>query len=70
MRVRVLGSTKKFTSVLPRRAGTFLRLRSPTPLKAVAVSRIVRISAGVSSESAQRSLWVQGEVMGSGNGVG
>ena len=32
VRVRVLGSTKKFTSVLPCRAGTFLTSRAPTCL--------------------------------------
>jgi hypothetical protein len=30
VRVRVLGSTKKFTSVLPRKAGTFFTSRVPT----------------------------------------
>ena len=42
VRVRVLGSTKKLTSVLPRRAGTFLISRAPTCLNAAAVSRIER----------------------------
>ncbi len=56
MRVRVLGSTKKFTIVLPRRAGTFLISRVPTFLKAAAVSRMVLISAAVSSWIPSRSL--------------
>ncbi len=34
MRVRVLGSTKKLTRVLPRRAGTFLIWRVPICLNA------------------------------------
>ncbi len=45
VRVRVLGSTKKFTSVFPRSAGTFLISRVPTCLKASAVSRIRLISS-------------------------
>ena len=57
--VRVLGSTKKFTNVLPRSAGTFLRFLSPTPLKAVAVSRINFNSSAVWSARAQRSLCFQ-----------
>jgi len=36
-RVRVLGSTKEFTNVFPRSAGTFLMWRVPTVLKASAV---------------------------------
>ena len=38
VRVRVLGSTKKLTSVLPRKAGTFFTSRVPTCLNASAVS--------------------------------
>ena len=41
MRVRVDGSTNRFTTVRPLRAGTFLMVRSPTALKARAVSRMV-----------------------------
>ena len=37
VRVRVLGSIKKFTSVLPRKAGTFFISRVPTCLNASAV---------------------------------
>ncbi|GIT77912.1 MAG: hypothetical protein Ct9H300mP32_2940 [Verrucomicrobiota bacterium] len=37
MRVRVDGSTNKFTTVRPRSAGTFLIVRSPTALKGRAV---------------------------------
>ena len=40
VRVRVLGSKKRLTTVLPRRVGTFLMARWPTSFIASAVSRI------------------------------
>src|SRR5213595_4191069 len=59
VRVRVLGSTKKFTNVFPRRAGTFLISRVPTCLKASAVSRIRLISSADNSRSPSKSLRFQ-----------
>ena len=59
VRVRVLGSTKKFTSVLPRNAGTFLISRVPTSLKASAVSRMKVISSAESSRMPSRSFRCQ-----------
>ena len=59
MRVRVLGSIKKFTNVLPRSAGTFLISRVPTCLKASAVSRIRLISSADNSRSPSKSLRFQ-----------
>ena len=55
-RVRVLGSTKKFTSVLPRSAGTFFTSRVPTSLNADAVSRSCVISAALRAAMETRSL--------------
>ena len=63
VRVRVLGSTKKLISVLPRRAGTFLISRVPTCLNASVVSRTKLISSAVSSRRPRRSLRVQRVVM-------
>src|SRR6266404_1412689 len=63
VRVRVLGSTKKLTSVLPRRAGTFLISRVPTCLNASAVSRTKLISSADKSRRPRRSLRVQRAVM-------
>ncbi len=40
VRVRVLGSKKRLTTVLPRSSGTFLISRSPTEMNDSAVSRI------------------------------
>ena len=57
-RVRVLGSTKKLTTVLPRRAGTFLTLRSETFLNSSAVSRRKVISSGLRSYRLSRSFLV------------
>jgi len=54
--VRVLGSMKKLTIVLPRSAGTFLISREPTVLKAAAVSRIVSISLRSNSRMPSRSF--------------
>src|SRR3954462_6483226 len=59
VRVRVLGSTKKLTRVLPRNAGTFLISRVPTCLNASAVSRIKVISSAESSRNPRRSLRFQ-----------
>src|SRR4029450_4402075 len=59
VRVRVLGSTKKFTNVFPRRAGTFLISRVPTCLNASVVSRTKLISSAESSRRPSKSLRVQ-----------
>src|SRR6266498_4648399 len=59
VRVRVLGSTKKLTNVLPRNAGTFLISRVPTCLNASVVSRTKLISSAVNSRRPRRSLRVQ-----------
>ena len=59
IRVRVEGSTKRLTTVLPRRAGTFLIARSPTLLKARAVSRTVIISSGLSDWISSRCFLFQ-----------
>ena len=56
VRVRVLGSKKRFTTVCPRRAGTFLIDRVPTSFMASAVSRISRISSGDRSPMLSRSF--------------
>src|SRR5438445_6191324 len=59
IRVRVEGSTKRLTTVLPRSAGTFLIARSPTALKARAVSSTVRISSGVRDSISSKCFRVQ-----------
>src|ERR1700744_2833304 len=59
MRVRVEGSTKRFTTVLPRSAGTFLIARSPTALNARAVSSTVTISSALSDSMSRRCLRFQ-----------
>ena len=59
MRVRVDGSTNRFTTVLPRSAGTFLMARSPTALKPRAVSSTVVISSAVSDSMSSRCFLVQ-----------
>ena len=59
VRVRVLGSTKKFISVFPRSAGTFLIWRMPTSLNAFAVSRTKLISSADNSRRPSKSLRVQ-----------
>ena len=46
VRVRVLGSKNRLTTVLPRSAGTFLMSRPLTSLKESAVSRMSAISSG------------------------
>src|SRR5882724_4990891 len=69
VRVRVLGSTKKFTSVFPRNAGTFLISRVPTCLKASAVSRTRLISSTDNSRSPSKSLRFQRVVVISKSGA-
>src|SRR5215475_2767418 len=59
VRVRVLGSTKKLTSVFPRSAGTFLISSVPTCLNASAVSRMKLISSAESSRRPSKSFRVQ-----------
>src|SRR5450631_3190810 len=59
MRVRVDGSMNRFTTVLPRSAGTFLIARSPTALNAFAVSRTVTISSAVSDSMSSRCFLFQ-----------
>src|ERR1041384_2800533 len=59
MRERVDGSTKRLTRVLPRKRGTFLIARSPTALKARAVSSTVTISSAESDSISSRCLRVQ-----------
>src|ERR1700746_2861680 len=63
VRVRVLGSTKKLTSVFPRRAGTFLISRVPICLNASAVSRMKLISSADNSRRPRRSLRFQRVLM-------
>src|SRR6266705_1988057 len=59
MRVRVDGSMNRLTTVLPRRAGTFLIARSPTALNARAVSSTRMISSAVSDSMSSRCLRFQ-----------
>ena len=56
VRVRVLGSKKRLTTVLPRSAGTFLMGRVAISCMTSAVSRTRVISSGVRSEMPSRSL--------------
>ena len=56
IRVRVEGSMKRLTTVLPRSAGTFLMARSPTALNARAVSSTMEISSAVSDWMSSRCL--------------
>ena len=53
-RVRVEGSTKKFTTVLPRSVGTFLISRVEISAKFSAASRIAVISHGSSASMPRR----------------
>ena len=55
-RVRVEASKKRFTTIRPRRAGTFLIGRSPIGRSASAVSRISAISSAESPSVPRRSL--------------
>ena len=56
VRVRVLGSKNRFTTVRPRRVGTFLIGRSAISFIASAVSRTSTISSGVMSAMPSRCL--------------
>src|SRR5512134_489700 len=56
VRVLVLGSKKRFTTVRPRRAGTFLISRPVTSLKESAVSRISVISSADNGAKLRRSF--------------
>ena len=56
VRVRVLGSKNTFTTVFPRRAGTFLISRPLTSLKGSAASRSKVISSDDSEASPRRSF--------------
>ena len=68
VRVRVLGSQKRLTTVWPRRAGTFLIDRVPTSFMASAVSSTSRISSGDRSATLSRSLVRRRAGTSSGNG--
>ena len=59
VRVRVLGSKNRLTTVLPRSAGTFLIGRVPTSFIASAVSRISAISSGRQIGDAEQVLVAQ-----------
>ena len=59
VRVRVLGSKNKLTTVLPRRAGTFLISRPPTYFNDSAVVRISSISSTDNSAMVNKSLRFQ-----------
>jgi hypothetical protein len=56
VRVRVLGSKKRFTTVLPRNAGTFLMGRVAISFIASAVSSTSVISSGSMSAMPSRSF--------------
>ena len=56
VRVRVLGSKNRLTTVRPRSVGTFLIARWPTSFIASAVSRISTISSALRSAMPSRSL--------------
>jgi hypothetical protein len=56
VRVRVLGSKNRLTTVLPRSAGTFLIGREAISFIASAVSSTSVISSGVRSEMPSRSF--------------
>src|SRR5262245_16285708 len=58
VRVRVLGSKNRLTTVWPRSVGTFLMARFPTSFIASAVSRISTISSGVRSAMPSRLRWL------------
>lgn len=66
VRVRVEASKKRFMTVLPRRAGTFLIERAETSLNDPAVSRIVVISSTESSRMPRRSFLVNAKSVVSG----
>ena len=54
VRVRVLASKNKFTTVLPRSVGTFLMRRVPISFMASAVSKINKISSALRSSILRR----------------
>ena len=60
VRVRVLGSKNRLTTVLPRSAGTFLIGREPISFIASAVSRMSAISSGRQLGDAEQVLAPQG----------
>src|SRR6266404_6210059 len=60
IRVRVDGSTNRLMTVLPRNAGTFFMARSPTALKARAVSSTSRISSALRDSISSKCLRVHG----------
>src|SRR4051812_7305421 len=60
IRVRVLGSRKRLTMVLPRRAGTFLTLRSRMRRNAPAVASTCSISSRLRSSIVRKCLRCQG----------
>ncbi len=65
VRVRVLGSKNRLTTVLPRSAGTFLIGREPISFIATAVSRTSAISCGVMSAMPSR-CWLRSAVTAAG----
>ena len=58
VRVRVLGSKNRLTTVRPRSVGTFLMARWPTSFIASAVSRTSTISSGLRSAMPSRLRWL------------
>src|SRR4051812_23659929 len=60
MRVRVLGSRKRLTTVFPRRAGTFFTLRSRMRRNAPAVTSTCSISSRLRSSIVRKCLRCQG----------
>ena len=56
MRVRVEGSKKRLTTVMPRSVGTFLMVRSEISFNGSATSRMVVICSRLSPASPRRSL--------------
>src|SRR5215831_15580354 len=70
VRVRVEGSRNRFTTVLPRRTGTFLISRDAISFMEVAVSRIVWISAASRPRISSRSFRVSPITSSSGVRLG
>ena len=69
VRVRVLGSKKRLTTVRPRSAGTFLIGLVPISFIASAVSRISEISAGIHPGDAEQVAALQALDAGGGRRV-
>ena len=67
VRVRVLGSKNRFTTVRPRSVGTFLTARVPISFMASAVSRISGISPASSPSIPSR--WRARSVTGARSGT-